>query len=167
MSDRDGTTFHTSVPRALGFLLLCAAAGWLAAQLLLALLISPNLASLAVSGVIFALVYGGVSFLVYQGRWPLVRLTDTALELADRDRSVALPWPAVRSAEIRYPGPFATLRVTVHPTVPAPPPGALQPRLRAGHATYQVHVGTLRPSPAALRAALTRYLQAGTVAPSS
>ncbi|MCW3842905.1 hypothetical protein ONA70_22660 [Micromonospora yasonensis] len=170
MNDHDGTAFRPSVPRALGFLLLSAVAGWLVAQLLLALLFwspPPDLTSLVVSGVVSVLVFVGVSFLVQRGGWPSVRVTDTALELANRRASVGLPWALVRSAVIRYPGPFATLRVTLHAGVPAPPPGALQPRVRAGHPTYQVHVGTMLPAPAVLRAALTHHLPREAAVPPS
>ncbi|MEU3456927.1 hypothetical protein ABZ671_25500 [Micromonospora sp. NPDC006766] len=160
MSDRNESAFRASTPRIVGYFLSIAAVSWLIAQLAVALIFrNPlDLLALGLSSVAFLLVFVGLSLLLNRKRWPWVRVTDGALELADRGRGVALPWPVVRSAVIRHSGPFAVLRVTLHPGVPAPPPGTLQPRVRAGHPTYQINVGTLRPSSVALRAALAHHL---------
>ncbi|SBT42170.1 hypothetical protein [Micromonospora auratinigra] len=153
-------SWRLSWPRALAFQAASGLLGWSVAQVALALVTggAPAPGQIAVSGAVFIVAFTVFAGLALRYRRPSVRVTGAALELADRGTFVGLPWPLIRSAEIRHPGPLATLRVTLHPGTPTPPPGALRPRLRAGHPTYQLHVGVLHPAPATLRTALARHL---------
>lgn len=164
MAEHETTAFRTSPARMAGLLLLLGVVAWVIAQAALALVARrppADLSGTAGSGVVFVVAFTALSFVFHRRNWPAVDVTDAGLGLVDKGRGVVLPWQAIESAVIRHVGPLATLRVTLRPEA-VPPAATLRPRVRAGRPEYRVHIGTLRPSTKALRAALARQLPAPT-----
>ncbi|SCF22475.1 hypothetical protein GA0074695_4514 [Micromonospora viridifaciens] len=159
MDLQKGTAFRPSSPLIFGFYLLIAVVAWVFVQAVLAVVWGPpyDLPGAALSGVIFVAVYTAVSFALHRRNWSSVDVAGETLRLAAKGRTAVLPWQVIHSAMVRYPGPFATLRVTLRPEAILPPT-TLRPRMRAGRAVYQVNVGLLRPTPRVLRAELARHL---------
>ncbi|MEU2610073.1 hypothetical protein ABZ570_00555 [Micromonospora sp. NPDC007271] len=151
--------FRASSPLIFGFYLLIAVVAWVFVQAVLAVVGGPpyDLSGAALSGAIFVAVYTAGSFALHRRNWSSVDVAGEALRLAEKGRAAVLPWPVIQSAVVRYPGPFATLRVTLRPEAVLPP-ATLRPRIRAGRPVYQVNVGLLRPTPRVLRAELARHL---------
>jgi hypothetical protein len=126
--------------------------------------VSVDLSDVA-EAVLVALLTGaaaGAGALIGAGRNPgWVRMSADGLEFAPaRHRATLVPWAAVASGRLRFPGPFAQLVVT--PSDPravffAQTPGRI-PRLRRG--AFVIDVGTMTPGPAALLAELNRHRDA-------
>ncbi|WP_444951060.1 hypothetical protein [Micromonospora ureilytica] len=159
--DESETVFRTSARLTFVFQLLMCLLAWAVVQAVIALIAgrSPaDLTSIAASGVIYAVLFSALSLVLHRRNWSSVEVTDPALRLAEKGRTVVLPWQAIQSATVRRPGPFAVLQVTLRPGAIAPSGTMLRPRIRAGQPVYAVNVGLLRPATGVLRARLARYL---------
>ncbi|MEU8392440.1 hypothetical protein [Micromonospora sp. NPDC048843] len=161
MNENDQTMFRTSARLTFVFMLLMGLLAWVLVQAVLALIAGRSAAdytSIAVSGVLYAVVFSALSLVLHRRNWSSVDVTGPALALAEKGRTAVLPWQAIQSATVRRPGPFAVLEVILRPEAVAPSATTLRPGIRAGQPVYTINVGLLRPATGVLRTALARHL---------
>ncbi|WP_327031655.1 hypothetical protein [Micromonospora ureilytica] len=159
--DENETVSRTSARLTFVFMLLMGLLAWVVVQVVLALIVGrppADWTSIAVSGVLYAVLFSAFSLVLHRRNWSSVEVTGPALGLAEKGRTVVLPWQAIQSATVRRPGPFAVLQVTLRPGTVPPSATTLRPRIRAGQPVYTVNVGLLRPTAGALRTELARHL---------
>ncbi|MBM0274862.1 hypothetical protein [Micromonospora tarensis] len=161
MAENDKTMFRTSARLTFVFMLLMGLLAWVIVRAVLALIAGrppADYTNIAVSGVVYAVVFSVLSLVLHRRNWSSVDVTGSALGLVEKGRSAVLPWQAIHSATVRRPGPFAVLQVSLRPGAVAPPGMTLRPRIRAGQPVYTVNVGLLRPTTGVLRTELARHL---------
>lgn len=159
--DENKTVFRTSARLTFVFMLLIGLLAWVFVHAVLALIAGRSPAdwtSIAVSGVLYAVLFSAFSLVLQRKNWSSVEVTDPALGLVEKGRRALLPWQAIQSATVRRPGPFAVLQVNLRPGAVAPSATTLRPRIRAGQPVYTVNVGLLRPATGVLRTELARHL---------
>ncbi|SCL33001.1 hypothetical protein GA0070624_4622 [Micromonospora rhizosphaerae] len=161
MDERDGMTFRTSIRLMFMVMLLIGFLAWVFVQAVYSLVagrLPTDLMSTAASGILYAVAFSALSLALHRRNWPSVHVSDPALGLAGKGRAAELPWPAIQSATVHRPGPFAMLQVTLQPGAVVPSATTLRPRMCAGQPVYTVNVGLLRPATRVLRTELARHL---------